>query len=218
MSDELTPAAAKDLACEAYLFGLPLVYIDTQVGVLTHVVKPEGSCAPINQFADYRQFPDASNKTVVGFNVDTLYSLAQLDLSSEPIVLTVPEMGDRYWLVQVVDGWNNVPHAPGSRTIGGKGGNFALTGPGWQGRAARRRQAVADADRDLVILGGRTYTGGPEDYDAVHALQDQFKLVPLSAWGNRLRPARRGSPQARRGGRRCRRRWRACRPRPTSTG
>ena len=133
MSDELTPVLAKDLARDAYLFGLPLVYIDTQIGVLTYVVKPEGFRAPINQFAHHPKFPDASNKTVVGFNVDTLYSLAQLDVSPEPIVLTVPKMGDRFWIVQVIDGWNNVPHAPGSRTVGGDGGNFGLTGPGWQG-------------------------------------------------------------------------------------
>jgi hypothetical protein len=181
MSVELTPAQALGLAREAYLFGLPLVYIDTQVGVLTHVVKPEGSRAPLNQFAHFREFPDASNKTIVGFNVDTLYSLAQLNVSSEPIVLAVPEMGDRYWIVQVIDGWNNVPHAPGSRTVGGKGGTFALTGPGWHGGLP---DGVVELPMPtgIALLGGRIYTGGPDDYDAVHALQDQFKLVPLSAW------------------------------------
>ena len=35
----------------------------------------------------------------------------------------------------------------------------------------------------LAIVGGRTYIAGPEDYAAVHALQDQYRLVPLEAWG-----------------------------------
>jgi hypothetical protein len=154
---------------------------------LTHVVKPEGSRAPLNQFAHFREFPDASNKTVVGFNVDTLYSLAQLEVSSDPMVWTVPEIGDRYWIVQVVDGWNNVPHAPGSRTVDGKGGNFALTGPGWHGTLP---DGVTELPMPtgIALLGGRIYTGGPDDYDAVHALQDQFKLVPLSAWGTGYTP------------------------------
>jgi hypothetical protein len=104
MSSDITPEQAKALAHEAYVFGFPLVYIQTQVDVLTHVTKPEDGRAPLNQFAHYREFPDASNKTVVGFNVDTLYSLAQLDLSSEPIVLSVPEMGDRFWIMQLIDG------------------------------------------------------------------------------------------------------------------
>ena len=50
-----------------------------------------------------------------------------------PLVLSVPEMGDRFWIMQMIDAWNNVPHAPGSRTVGGKGGNFAIVGPGWKG-------------------------------------------------------------------------------------
>ncbi len=187
MGDDLTADAARDLAREAYLFGLPLVYIDTQINVLTHVAEPEGSRAPINQFAHYREFPDASNKTVVGFNVDTLYSLAQLDVSSEPIVLSIPQMGDRFWIVQVIDGWNNVPHAPGSRTVGGKGGNFALTGPGWKGELPNGVTELP-MPTGIAILGGRIYTGSLDDYEAVHALQDQLKLVPLSAWGTDYAP------------------------------
>ena len=95
--------------------------------------KVDTGHAPINQFVHYRAFPDASNRTVVGFNVDTLYSLAQLDLSKEPMVLSVPDMGNRFWVMQIIDAWNNVPHAPGSRTVGSKGGHFAIVGPTWKG-------------------------------------------------------------------------------------
>jgi hypothetical protein len=129
MTVSLTPDEARSLAYDAYVWGLPLVYVATQSDVLTHVTSPTGARSPINQFAHYRTFPDASNKTVVGFNVDTLYSLAQTDLAAEPLLLTVPPMGDRYWIMQIIDGWNNVPAAPGARTVGGAGGVFALVGP-----------------------------------------------------------------------------------------
>ena len=117
---------AKTIARDAWVFGLPLVYIDIQADVSSHVTKPDAMRAPINQFVHYREFPDAANKTIVGLNVDTLYSLASLDLSQEPMVLSIPHMGDRFWIMQIIDAWNNVPHAPGSRTLGGKGGVFAL--------------------------------------------------------------------------------------------
>ena len=187
MSSDLTPGQAKALAEDAYVFGFPLVYIETQIDVLTHVTKPEGARSPINQFAHYREFPDAANKTVVGLNVDTLYSLAQLDLSQEPLVLSVPQMGERFWIMQLVDGWNNVPNAPGSRSVGGKGGDFAIVGPGWQGELPA---AVTELrmPTSIAIVGGRTYTAGPDDYAAVHALQDQYELVPLSAWGSDYTP------------------------------
>ena len=166
---------------------MPLVYIEIQIDTMTHVSKAEKGHAPINQFVHYREFPDASNKTVVGFNVDTLYSLAQLDLSQEPMVLSVPEMGDRFWVMQLIDAWNNVPHAPGSRTVGSKGGNFAIVGPAWKGTLP---QGVTElrVPTNLAMLGGRTYTGGPDDYAAVHALQDQYKLVPLSQFGKDYTP------------------------------
>jgi hypothetical protein len=120
-SDKLTPAEARAIAQEAYVFGLPLIYIAVNQDVLANVAKPEGGRAPLNQFAHFREFPGPSNRTVVAWNVDTLYSIGTLDLTTEPLVLSVPEMGERWWLMQIVDAWNDVPAAPGTRTVGGKG-------------------------------------------------------------------------------------------------
>ena len=187
MDPAMKPDEARTLAQEAWVFGMPLVYIATQIDTVTHVAKPQGPFAPINQFAHYREFPDASNKTVVGLNVDTLYSLASLDLSQGPIVLSVPEMGNRFWLMQFIDAWNNVPHAPGSRTVGGKGGNFAIVGPAWKGTLPAGLTELR-IPTNLVLIGGRTYTRDKDDYPAVHALQDQYKLVPLAEWGKAYTP------------------------------
>src|SRR5262245_27236209 len=184
---KLTADDARTLARDAWVFGMPLVYIEKQIDALTRTTKPDGHFAPINQFAHYREFPDASNRTVVGFNVDTLYSLAQLDLSNTPIVLSIPDMGNRFWLMQLVDAWNNVPHAPGSRTVGGKGGNFAIIGPKWSGTLPPGLTELR-VPTALIMVGGRTYTGGKDDYAAVHALQDKYKLTPLPEWGKTYAP------------------------------
>lgn len=183
----LTPVEAQDLARDAWVFGLPLVYIDLQAATSSNVSKSDGARAPYNQFVHYRKFPDASNKTVVGFNVDTLYSLASLDLWKEPMVLTIPKTGDRFWIMQLIDAWNDVPAAPGSRTIDGKGGSFLVAGPNWRGSTPAGMTALR-MPTNLVLLGGRTYTAGPGDYEAAHALQDQYKLVPLSHWGKPYTP------------------------------
>ena len=192
MSVRLDPRAvsveeASALAEEAFVFGLPLVYIAVQIDTATNVASPGRGRAPLGQFAHFRQLPDASDQVVVGLNVDTLYSLANVDLAQGPVVLSVPEMGDRYWLVQLIDAWNNVPAVPGSRTLGGAGGNFAIVGPGWN-------EALPDGltelrmPTSLGILAGRTYVSGAEDVTAVHALQDQFRLVPLKAWASDWTP------------------------------
>ena len=178
---------ARSLAEEAFVFGLPLVYIAVQIDTNTNVANPTGPRAPLNQFAHFRQLPDASDQVVVGLNVDTLYSLGSLDLAAGPLVLSVPEMGDRYWLMQLIDAWNNVPHVPGARTIGGAGGDFAIVGPAWSGELP---DGVSELrmPTNLGVIGGRTYVAGPDDIAAVHELQDRYRLVPLEAWGSDWTP------------------------------
>jgi hypothetical protein len=183
----LKPDEARALAQDAWTFGMPLVYIAIQIDTQTQVPKPEGPRAPLNQLLHYREFPDAANKTVVGLNVDTLYTFACLDLSTEPLVLSIPQMGDRFWVMQIIDAWNNVPHAPGSRTVDGKGGDFAIVGPGWTGTLPTGLTELR-VPTSLGLIGGRTYTAGKADYPAVHALQDQYRLTPLSAWGKTYTP------------------------------
>ena len=184
----LTAAEARELAREAWLFGLPLVMFEKQVDYSTHVTRPEEARAPINQFAQFRSFVDASNRAIVGFNVDNLYSLAWIDLSAEPLVLSVPAMGDRYWIMQIVDAWNGVPGAPGSRTHSGSEPHlFLIAGPDWDGVAPEGME-VLRSPTNLGGVGGRTYCAGPDDYAAVNALQDQYTLTPLSAWGKPYEP------------------------------
>ena len=102
-------------------------------------------------------------------------------------MLSVPPMGDRFWIMQIVDAWNNVPHAPGSRTLGGKGGDFALVGPAGRARCPRASPNCACPPTSSRSAAG-TYTAGPQDYAAVHAIQDEYKLVPLSQWGKAYTP------------------------------
>src|SRR5215471_7444693 len=183
----ITTSEAQAIAREGYLFGLPAVYIGLSFDVNTNVVKPDGTRAPVNQFAHVREFPDAKANPIVGMNVDTLYSLASLDLSAEPIVLSVPEMGTRWWIMQLLDMWNDVPAAPGYRTVGGRGANFVITGPNWKGQLPAGLTEIR-SDTNLLMVGGRTFTGGKADYDSVHQAQDGYKLIPLSKWGTNFAP------------------------------
>src|SRR5262249_24000095 len=177
VDQKLTPDEARTLTRDAWVFGMPHVYIEKQIDALTYATKPEGHVAPINQFAHYREFPDASNRTIVGFNVDTLYSLAQLDLSAGPMVLSIHDMGTRFWLMQFVDAWNNVPQAPGSRTVGSKGGNFAIVGPNWHGTLPSGLIELR-VPTNLLMIGGRTYTAVQGCDAAASALQDQEQPCP----------------------------------------
>ncbi len=183
----ITVEEAKALAKDAYLFGMPLVFFEKQFDYNSYATKVEKTKAPVNQFIHYRAFVDATDRSVVGFNVDNLYSLANLDLTTEPIILSIPEMGNRFWLMQIIDAWNGVPAAPGFRTHGSKGGTFAIVGPDWKGQLPQGIEELK-SPTNLAIIGGRTYCSGPADYAAVHILQDQYKLTPLSGWGKNYTP------------------------------
>jgi hypothetical protein len=179
---EIKEQAALKAGVEAVVYGLPLVIMDITKQKSTNVAKPEGAAAPINQFGNVRAFPDASFKDVVRANVDTLYSSAFLDLGREPIVLSVPDTRGRYYLMPMLDAWTNVFASPGKRTTGTNAGRYAITGPGWTGTLPKGVTQIK-SPTNMVWIIGRTQTDGPKDYPAVHAVQDGYKLAPLSAFG-----------------------------------
>lgn len=124
----LSPEQVRALARDAYVYAYPIVTMDLTMRQATNV--PDTATinmrAPINQFAHARAYPKADEKDVVRFNFDTLYSLAWLDILREPIVLSVPDTGGRYYLLPMLDMWTDVFAVVGSRTTGTKAGNFAL--------------------------------------------------------------------------------------------
>jgi hypothetical protein len=183
----ITEQHAHDIARDAYIFGYPLVLMDVTKKLSTAVPRPQGHKAPVNQFGHLRSFPDAAFTDVVSPNADTLYSVAWLDLSNEPIILSVPEMGTRFYLLQMMDAWTNVFADPGTRTTGNGKGDFAIVGPRWAGRLPNGVKEL-ESSTNTVWIAGRTQTNGKEDYRAVHAVQDQYKLTPLRGWGKSYKP------------------------------
>jgi len=118
-----------------------------------------------------------------GANADTLYTITWLDVSKEPWILSIPDMKDRYHLFPMLDGWTNVFQDPGKRTTGTKAQKYAITGPGWSGTLPTGITEYKSPTGMVWVLGRIYCTGTPEDYKAVHALQDQVSVVPLSAYG-----------------------------------
>jgi len=176
------------LATDAYVYGYPLVTMEYTRRVMTNVAAPAEKLAPMGQFARLRAYPTPDDKEVTAPNADTLYMLAWLDVSKEPWVLGIPDMQDRYFLMPMLDGWTDVFQVPGKRTTGTKAQTYAITGPGWKGTLPKGVTEYKSPTALVWILGRIYCTGTPEDYAAVHALQDQFTLVPLSSHGKPYTP------------------------------
>jgi hypothetical protein len=175
-------------ATDAYLYGFSLVVMDMTRKQTTNVESAGPERAPMGQFVRMRTFPTAAYRDVPGANTDTLYTMVWLDVSKEPWVLSIPDMGDRYYMMPMLDGWTNVFQSPGTRTTGNKAQNYAIVGPGWSGTLPKDVTEYKSPSGLVWILGRIYCTGTPEDYAKVHALQDKFSVVPLSSYGKPYTP------------------------------
>lgn len=175
-------------AVEAYVYGYSLITMEMTRRVMTNVAAAEGSHAPMGQFVRMREYPTAAYRDVTAPNADTLYTTAWIDVGKEPWVLSLPDMNGRYYLFPMLDAWTNVFQAPGTRTTGTGAQTYAITGPGWSGTLPPGVVEYKSPTALVWILGRIYCTGTPEDYAAVHALQDACSVVPLSAYGKPYTP------------------------------
>lgn len=180
---EPTPDEARQIAVEAYVYLYPLVTMDLTRRQMTNAPPGRNPMfGPPNVFNHLRSYPTPDMKAVVRPNFDTLYSIDWLDLTEGPVVVSVPDTHGRYYLMPMIDMWTDVFAVPGKRTSGTGPGDFAVVPPGWTGELPDNVQRI-DATTPYVWIIGRTQTNGPDDYDAVHAIQDGFGSVPLRYWG-----------------------------------
>jgi hypothetical protein len=129
----VTEQEAQAIARDAYIYFYPLVTMDVTRKQLTNVEPGKGIGAPMNNLFSVPTFPSADMKQVVRPNFDTLYSFGYLDLTKEPMVVSVPDTGGRYYLLPMLDMWTDVFASPGWRTTGTQAANFLVASRGWSG-------------------------------------------------------------------------------------
>ncbi|MGH8350196.1 MAG: DUF1254 domain-containing protein, partial [Pseudomonas sp.] len=172
---------AYQLGISAWTWGYPLVRMERVMRDYVEVPEPKPDSsyrAPLNQIGWARALATPSAKDMPTANNDTAYLSAVVSLN-EPYVLSVPELSDRYYVVDVFNMWQELQHYIGRRTTGTHAGRFALVPPGWKGTlpAGVKRLDVAT---NKVWLWGRMRVSPGEDMAKIHALQDRFDLRPLS--------------------------------------
>lgn len=184
LAQDVSERDAYEIAKEAYVYAFPFLLQYTTQSQLANVAESTGRLgqAPFNQFSHAKAFASMDFKAVVRPNVDTLYSMAHLDLGPEPIVLSVPAT-DRYFMLTIQSLWTDVFAVPGTRTTGrNTKREFLIVGPHWQGEAPPGLEIIRSPTR-FAVIGGRTQTNGVSDYDNVHVIQQEYKVTPLSVWG-----------------------------------
>src|SRR5262245_55744444 len=188
---------AHAIATEAYLYLYPLVTMDLTRRQMTNIpAGKEQAFGPPNTFNNVLTYPTAADKVVVRPNFDTLYSVAWLDLTKEPVIVSVPDSNGRYYLLPMLDMWTDVFASPAWRTSGTQAQHFLVAPAGWRPdlrdrfieefRLPRETQRISAPTTHVWVI-GRTKTDGPHDYDAVNEFQAGLKVTPLSEWGRSAR-------------------------------
>jgi hypothetical protein len=179
---------AHDIAVNTYIYLYPLLSMDiTRLQSTNIEANKEFGKGPMNTFVNVPAYPPADLKVVVRINFDTLYSIAWLDLTQGPLVVSAPDTDGRYYLLPMLDMFTDVFASPGWRTTGTQAGNYLVTPPGWVGTNPAGMTPIA-APTPYVMIIGRTRTDGPQDYDAVHKIQAGYKVTALSSWGKPPEP------------------------------
>lgn len=168
------PIGSAVLAARAYVYGYPLMEYQR----VRQTVGTVNTLSSLTAFAN----PDADPvwQSIGGGkrpNVDTFYSLAELDLSRGPVVLSVPDMGSRYFSFQLTDPYTNVSGYVGSRATGYGPGKYAITWTGGPQADIPDAQTVPVPYSSMMAL-GRTLAGDEADQKSAVELIKQYSLTP----------------------------------------
>ncbi len=173
-----------DLVTEAFFYGFPLVFNLEQVERFLTTGIGALPPAPLNVFVHATALAGPAD-TFVSINNDTVYSIAQLDVSGGPVRLDVPDADGRYYVLQFVDAWTNNFAYVGHRATGTDAGTFLLVPRGWQG-AVPDGATVIHLPTSIASIVGRWAVDGDDDLPAVAALQSGLALTPAGGPGDGL--------------------------------
>jgi hypothetical protein len=180
---DITPAEARAIAKEAYIYGFPLVdSYRIQNSYFVDKQNPEFK-APWNQIHNTPRVYTPADTAIQTPNSDTPYSMIGMDLRAEPIVLTVPAIEkERYYSIQLIDAYTFNFDYIGSRATGNDGGSYMVAGPNWKGETPKGVKKVLRSETEFVLGFYRTQLFNPDDIDNVKKVQAGYKAQTLSAF------------------------------------
>lgn len=173
-----------------YVFGLPLMIFERERALRQNPealekAKKFAPAAPINEIGHMKTLATADDVMPYTPNNDTVYSGALLEFGEDPVILSAPDILDRYWSVEVADCYTNNIFYIGTRATKGKGGNHAFVGPNWKGTLPKgviEHRMPNNSAMFAIRIG--VLANDPADLTKVNALQVKFRTTSLSNWGD----------------------------------
>jgi len=180
---DITPAEAKAIAKEAYIYGFPLVLnYKTMYDYAVDKKSPEYK-GDFNKLACVARVYTPEDKTIITPNSDTPYCMTWADMRAEPIVFTIPEIEkERFYEVQLIDLYTHNPAYISTVATGNVPGNYLIAGPDWKGEVPKGITEVISLETDFLFSIHRTQLFNPGDIGNVEKIQNGYGVEPLSAF------------------------------------
>jgi len=134
-----------------------------------------------NRFIHFKRLAGPKNQAVVLGNRNTHYSVGWVDLSHGPVIFEIPDMGNRYYVMPLLDGWTNTFESLGSRTTGQNPQKYLIVNSEWSGEVPDGIVKIV-SPTNMVWITGRIQADSPQDSEAVAKLQDGLKLMPYAEY------------------------------------
>ena len=180
---EVTPVEAKAITEEAYVYAYPMIMGYRALYMTILEPKSPFFRAPLNELVHDVKPADYTREDVVTMNGDTPYSNFAIDLRAEPIVISVPEVTDRYYVLQFADLFTHNFTFIGTRNTGTSAGDYLFVGPKWKGEIHEGKfSKVFHCETDLAGGIGRTQLLNMNDLPNVLEVQKGYKITPLSTF------------------------------------
>jgi hypothetical protein len=188
----MNPAYVQMVGRMAYLWGWPLVYVNNQRTALTHVPEP-GLLAgvmpisPMNQVGMLTGYVDPGETFIADPNQDVVYGLGYLSLEKEPVVIQVPDFGDRFWTLPVYDARTDQISELGLQ-YGTQPGFYMVLGPNWKGATPAGIAGVVRSSTNFAVTMPRIFMNDtPEDHAAIQPALSQIQFYPLSQFDGKMK-------------------------------
>lgn len=183
-SVQLHPEYARSLARAAYIWGYPMVNMLNRRAAITKAPEPgllNGvlPAAPQGRLAMLHGYIDPAQNFIACPNQDVAYGLGFMDLDKQPVIVQVPDFGDRFWVYAIYDirteqvGKLGKPYAS-------KPGFYALVGPNYKGKVPDGVVDVIQSPTSLTNIIPRVFMDDtPEDRQAIQPLINQIMIYPF---------------------------------------
>ena len=188
----ITEAYARMVAREAYFWAWPMLNVYNrrlafkdlpQPGLMGGIVP----IAPLNRLSMLSDYIEPQERQVACPNQDVVYGAGSIGLDVEPVVIQVPDFGDRFWVYQVVD-IRTDSFADLGKMYGTKPGFYLLVGPDWKGEVPKGINEVFRARTNTGFVIPRVFVDAtPEDKQAVQPLVNQIDMYPLSMFDGKTK-------------------------------